>query len=88
MKVIITAPDLPIPIGTIMDVGDEPPAAWHGRCRPYIEDDIDFSGYAETPDDEVGESIIRGLKDAEAYMDGEREGFVVHEPKPRSRKRG
>lgn len=37
MKVIITASDLPVPVGTIMEVGAEPPSAWKGKCVPYIE---------------------------------------------------
>lgn len=36
MKVRITASGLPVPIGTIMEVGDSPPAAWRGKCEPLI----------------------------------------------------
>lgn len=36
MKVRITASGLPVPIGTIMEVGDAPPAAWRGKCEPLI----------------------------------------------------
>lgn len=38
MKVIITSSALPIPAGTIMDVGAEIPAAWRGKCVPYVEE--------------------------------------------------
>lgn len=38
MKVIITTSSLPVPVGTIMDVGAEIPAAWRGKCVPYIEE--------------------------------------------------
>lgn len=38
MKVIITSSALPVPVGTIMDVGAEIPAAWRGKCVPYIEE--------------------------------------------------
>lgn len=36
MKVRITASGLPVPIGTIMEVGNAPPAAWRGKCEPLI----------------------------------------------------
>jgi len=38
MKVIITSSSLPVPVGTIMDVGAEIPAAWRGKCVPYVEE--------------------------------------------------
>lgn len=38
MKVIITSSALPVSVGTIMDVGEEIPAAWRGKCVPYIEE--------------------------------------------------
>lgn len=36
MKVIITKSGLPVPIGTIMDVGASIPRGWEGKCAPYI----------------------------------------------------
>lgn len=38
MKVITTSSALPVPVGTIMDVGEEIPAAWRGKCVPCIEE--------------------------------------------------
>lgn len=36
MKVRITAAGLPVPIGTIMEVGEKAPAAWAGKYEPVI----------------------------------------------------
>ena len=36
MKVRITASGLPVPIGTIMEVGEKAPAAWAGKYEPVI----------------------------------------------------
>lgn len=37
MKVIITAPNFDIPMGTILEVGPEIPRSFKGRCREYVE---------------------------------------------------
>ena len=77
MKVIITNASLGVPVGTIMDVGEQVPVAWRGKCVPYVEAQTEPASEIAN----VADGIKAGLEDAITFAKGDKSRAIVRKIK-------